>query len=162
MVEMDKDLIAGLRARGFKLDMGEDETGHQMKLRRRGGGYYLNVGCSELIIDGKIGLLHFDDIEKFVEEGALMRDGRIEKADLIVTASGYLSPQELVRHLLGAEIADKIGPVWGIAPDGEMNNMYRPTPQKGLWFMGGGLAQCRINSKPLALQIKAMEEGLMA
>lgn len=162
MVEIDKDLIAGLKARGFKLDMGEDETGHQMKLRRRGGGYYLNVGCSELIIDGKVGLLHFDEIDRFVEDGALMKDGRIEKADLIVTASGYLSPQELARHLLGDEIADKIGPVWGIAPDGEMNNMYRPTPQKGLWFMGGGLAQCRINSKPLALQIKAMEEGLMA
>jgi thioredoxin reductase len=161
MVEMDKDLIAGLKAKGFKLDMGEDETGHQMKLRRRGGGYYLNVGCSELIVDGKIRLLHFDDIAGFGEDGATMRDGRVEKADLIVTASGYLSPQELVRHLLGSEIADKIGPVWGIAPDGEMNNMYRPTPQKGLWFMGGGLAQCRIYSKPLALQIKAIEEGLV-
>jgi putative flavoprotein involved in K+ transport len=162
MVEMDKDLIEGLKARGFKLDQGEDETGHQMKLRRRGGGYYLNVGCSELIIDGKVRLLQFDEIDRFVEDGALMKDGRVEKADLIVTASGYLSPQELVRHLLGSEIADKIGPVWGIAPDGEMNNMYRPTPQKGLWFMGGGLAVCRINSKPLALQIKAIEEGVIA
>ncbi|MBY5516715.1 NAD(P)/FAD-dependent oxidoreductase [Rhizobium leguminosarum bv. viciae] len=162
MVEMDNDLIAGLKAKGFKLDMGEDDTGHQMKLRRRGGGYYLNVGCSELIVDGKIRLLHFDEIDSFGEDGAKMKNGRIEKADLIVTASGYLSPQELVRHLLGSEIADKIGPVWGIAPDGEMNNMYRPTAQKGLWFMGGGLAQCRIYSKPLALQIKALEEGLIA
>jgi len=28
-----------------------------------------------------------------------------------------------------------------------------------LWFIAGGLAQCRINSKYLALQIKAMELG---
>lgn len=162
MVEIDRDLIARLRTRGFKLDMGEDETGHQMKLRRRGGGYYLNVGCSELIADGEIRLLPFDDIDGFGPDGAVLKDGRVEAADLIVTASGYLSPQELVRHLLGSEIADRIGPVWGVAPDGEMNNMYRPTPQKGLWFMGGGLAQCRIYSKPLALQIKAIEEGVMA
>ena len=162
MLEIDRELLAGLTARGFKWDMGEDQTGHQMKLARRGGGYYLNVGCSELIVDGKVGLLHFGDIERFVEDGALMKDGRVERADLVVTASGYLSPQELVRHLLGSEIADKIGQVWGIGPDGEMNNMYRPTPQKGLWFMGGGLSQCRIHSKPLALQIKAIEEGLIS
>ena len=33
--------------------------------------------------------------------------------------------------------------------------------QPGLWFIAGGLAQCRIGSKQLALQIKAIEEGLM-
>lgn len=161
MVERDKALIDGLIARGFKWDAGEDGTGHQMKIRRRGGGYYLNAGCSDLIIEGRIGLVQFDDIDRFVAEGALMKDGRIEKADLIVTASGYLPPSALVRQLLGDEIADKIGPVWGVGPDGEMNNMYKPTAQKGLWFMGGGLAHCRIYSKPLALQIKAQEEGLV-
>ena len=33
--------------------------------------------------------------------------------------------------------------------------------QPGLWFIAGSLAQCRINSKYLALQIKAIEEGLL-
>jgi putative flavoprotein involved in K+ transport len=37
--------------------------------------------------------------------------------------------------------------------------MYKRTPQQGLWFIAGGLPQCRINSKFLALQIKAMELG---
>ena len=161
MLELDKDLLAGLTARGFKHDMGEDQTGHQMRLRRRGGGYYLNVGCSDLIIEGAIGLFQYDDIESFVEEGARMRDGRLEAADLIVIASGYLPPLESVRQLLGNDVAERIGPVWGVAPDGEMNNMYRRTLQKGLWFMGGGLAQCRMFAKPLALQIKAREIGLV-
>ena len=113
MVELDKDLHAGLSARGFKHDLGEDKTGHQMKLRRSGGGYYLNVGCSELIIEGEVGLLQYDDIERFVEDGALMKDGRVEKADLIVTATGYYPPQELVRKLLGDEIADRMWAVLG-------------------------------------------------
>lgn len=162
IVEIDKDLLAGLTARGFKHDFGEDGTGHQMKFRRRHGGYYLNCGCSELIIDGAVGLLQYADIERFVTDGALMKDGRVEKADLIVTATGYQSQQDLVRETLGDNVADKVGPIWGIAADGELANMFRPTPQKGLWFIGGGLAQSRIYSHYIALQIKAREVGVVA
>jgi cation diffusion facilitator CzcD-associated flavoprotein CzcO len=161
MVEYDKQLIADLKARGFKYDLGEDETGHQMKYRRRGGGYYLDAGCSQLIIDGAVGLLRFDDIERFVPEGALLKDGSVKQADLLVLATGYHSQQELVRRLLGEAIADRVGEVWGIGEDGEMANMWKRTPQDGLWFMGGGLAQSRIYSKVVALQIKAIELGLV-
>ena len=161
MLERDKDLITGLAARGFRQDMGEDGTGHQMKLRRRFGGYYLNCGASELIISGEIGLLQYDDIERFVADGALMKDGSVEPADLIVTATGYQTQQEFVRQVLGDAIADKVGQVWGIAPDGELANMFRPTPQKGLWFIGGGFAHARIYSRYIALQIKARELGLV-
>jgi 2-polyprenyl-6-methoxyphenol hydroxylase-like FAD-dependent oxidoreductase len=161
MKEVDEDLLAGLQKRGFKLDFGDDETGHQMKFRRRHGGYYLNCGCSELIVSGEVGLLQSADIERFVANGALMKDGRIEQADLIVTATGYQNQQEVVRELLGTDIADKVGPIWGIAADGELANMYRPTPQKGLWFTGGGFAQARIYSRHIALQIKAREIGLI-
>jgi putative flavoprotein involved in K+ transport len=161
MAEMDKDLIAGLKARGFKYDLGEDGTGHQMKYRRRGGGYYLDAGCSGLIINGDIGLLQFDDIAEFVAEGAKLKDGRIIPADLLVLATGYYTQQELVRRLMGDAIADKVGPIWGVGEDGELANMWKPTAQEGLWFMAGSLAQCRIYSKYLALQIKAREEGMI-
>lgn len=161
MAEYDKDLIAGLKAKGFKYDLGEDLTGHQMKYRRRGGGYYLDAGCSGLIIDGEIRLLQFDDIERFLPEGARLKDGRVVPADLLVLATGYFTQQELVRRLLGDEIAEKVGEVWGIGEDGEMRNMWKRTAQEGLWFMAGSLAQCRIYSRYLALQIKAIEEGLM-
>jgi hypothetical protein len=40
--------------------------------------------------------------------------------------------------------------------------MYVRTGQPGLWFIAGGLAQCRIGSKQLALQIKAIEEGFLS
>jgi cation diffusion facilitator CzcD-associated flavoprotein CzcO len=159
MVELDKEMIEGLKSIGFKHDIGEDETGHQMKYFRRGGGYNLDAGSSALMIKGDLGLLQYDRIERFTADGALLKDGSAVAADLIVLATGYYPQMELVRRALGDSLAERIGPVWGIGDDGELNNMFKRTPQEGLWFIAGGLAQCRINSKYLALQIKAMELG---
>jgi len=161
MLEMDKQLLASLHDKGFKLDIGPEGGGHQMHVRKNHGGYYLNVGCSELIVNGEIGLLHYENIKSFVADGALMKDGSVEKTDLVVAATGYQSPSEVIPRLLGAEIAEKIGPVWGMDQDGEMCNMFKPTPQKGLWFIGGGFAQGRVWSHYLALQIKAREAGIV-
>jgi putative flavoprotein involved in K+ transport len=162
MVEADKAMIEGLQSIGYKWDIGEDETGHQMKYRRRCGGYYLDAGCSQLLIDGEIGLLQFDNIERFVPEGALLKDGSVKPADVLVLATGYHTQHEMVRRLLGSEIADRVGQVWGIDEQGEMANMWKRTPQPGLWFMGGGLTQSRIYSRYVALQIKAIELGLIS
>jgi putative flavoprotein involved in K+ transport len=159
MVELDRELIEGLKAIGFKHDMGEDDTGHQVKYYTRGGGYNLDAGSSALMIKGEIGLLQFERIDRFVAEGALLKDGSVVQADLIVLSTGYYPQVELVRRALGEEMVERIGPVWGFGPDGELNNMYKRTPQQGLWFIAGGLAPCRIYSKYLALQIKAMELG---
>ena len=161
MLELDKEMIEGLKGIGFKFDVGEDETGHQMKYFRRGGGYNLDAGSSALMIKGEIGLLDYDQIEQFVEKGALLKDGSTVPADLIVLATGYYPQEELVRRSLGEEMLESIGQVWGLGEDGELNNMFRRTPQEGLWFIAGGLAQVRINSKYLALQIKASELGLL-
>jgi cation diffusion facilitator CzcD-associated flavoprotein CzcO len=162
MVELDKAMIAGLKGIGFKHDIGDDETGHQMKYFRRGGGYNLDAGSSALMIKGELGLLQYDRIERFTADGALLQDGSTVPADLIVLATGYYPQMELVRRALGEAMVERIGPVWGIGADGQLNNMYKRTPQEGLWFIAGGLAQCRINSKYLALQIKAMELGKLA
>jgi putative flavoprotein involved in K+ transport len=161
MLEYDKKTIAGLTARGFKFNAGEDGAGHQWMVRTRYGGYYLDAGCSQLIIDGEIGLLQYDRIERFVAGGAALRDGSIRPADLIVLATGFAAPEVVVRQLLGDEIADKVGPVWGFGADGEMNNMWKRTPQQGLWFVGGSFANCRTYSRYVAVQIKAIEEGIL-
>ena len=100
-------------------------------------------------------------IERFCETGALLKDGTTVPADLIVLATGYEPQAELVHRALGPKIAERVGQVWGIGEDGEMANMFKRTPQQGLWFIAGGLPQCRIYSRYLALQIKAMEEGLL-
>jgi putative flavoprotein involved in K+ transport len=161
MVDLDRKMIDGLIARGFKWEAGEDGAGHQWKVRTRYGGYYLDAGCAQLIIDGDVGLMHFDDIERFVAGGALLGDGSIKPADLIVLATGFVTQQVLVGKLLGDEVAKKVGPVWGFGADGEMNNMWKRTPQEGLWFVGGSFANCRTYSRYVALQIKAIEEGIL-
>ena len=159
---LDQDLLDGLDRAGFKLDYGEDNTGWQFKYLTRGGGYYFNVGCSDLIVKGAIKLKQFADLDAFTAEGAKMKDGEIIAADLIVLATGYKKQEELVRKLFGEGVEKRVGTIWGFGAEQELRNMYTRTGQPGLWLIAGGLAQCRIGSKHLALQIKAIEEGLLA
>jgi putative flavoprotein involved in K+ transport len=159
--ELDSDLLAGLARVGFKYDFGEDGTGWQFKYLTRGGGYYFNVGCSDLVAAGEVGLVQYTDIDAFVADGALLHDGRTLPADLIVLATGYKGQEHLVRKLFGEAVTSRVGPIWGFGDGQELRNMYVRTPQPGLWFIAGSLAQCRINSKYLALQIKAIEAGLL-
>jgi putative flavoprotein involved in K+ transport len=157
----DNDLLEGLKRVGFKLDFGEDNTGWQFKYLTRGGGYYFNVGCSDLIVKGEIALKQFADIESFTADGARMNKGEIIQAELIVLATGYKRQEELVRKLFGEDVVKRVGTIWGFGDEQELRNMYTRTGQVGLWFIAGGLAQCRIGSRHLALQIKAIEEGLL-
>ncbi|PSO19590.1 NAD(P)/FAD-dependent oxidoreductase [Bradyrhizobium sp. MOS003] len=159
--QLDKELLEGLARVGFKLDFGEAGTGWQFKYLTRGGGYYFNVGCSNLIVEGAIRLRQFDEIESFVTDGARMKDGTTIAADLVVLSTGYKPQEYLVRKLFGDGVADRVGPIWGFGDGVELRNMYARTRQPGLWFIAGSLAQCRINSKYLALQIKAIEEGIL-
>jgi Pyridine nucleotide-disulphide oxidoreductase len=160
--QLDRSLLDALERAGFKLDFGEDGTGWQFKYLTRGGGYYFNVGCSDLIVKGEIGLLQFSDIETFVPEGARLRNGKTLPGDLIVLATGYRAQEDLVRKLFGNEVAERVGPIWGFGEEAELRNMFARTPQPGLWFIAGSFAQSRIYSKYLALQIKACELGLIA
>ena len=102
---LDGELLDGLARRGFKLDTGEGGTGWNFKYLTRGGGYYFNVGCSDLIVSGEIGLMQFADIEGFVGEGVRLRDGETLAADLVVLATGYKRQEELVRKLFGSKMA---------------------------------------------------------
>jgi Pyridine nucleotide-disulphide oxidoreductase len=159
--QLDRSLLDALDRAGFRLDFGEDGAGWQFKYLTRGGGYYFNVGCSDLIVKGEIGLLQFSDIEAFVFDGARLRNGKTLPADLIVLATGYRAQEHLVRRLFGNEVAERVGPIWGFGEEAELRNMFVRTPQPGLWFIAGSFAQSRIYSKYLALQIKACELGLI-
>jgi putative flavoprotein involved in K+ transport len=158
----DGALLEGLRRRGFRLTSGPEGTGWQHLYQNRGGGYYFDAGCSQMVIDGRVGLMQFDDIERFGPDGAVMKDGTTKPADLIVLATGYEGQAAAARRIFGDAVADRVSQVWGFDAEGELHGMWRPTGQPGLWFHAGGLAQCRIFSKVLALQIKARELGLAA
>ena len=158
--KLDEDLVAGLHAIGFKTDYGPDDSGYGMKYFRSGGGHYLNVGCSELLIDGRIDLVQYDDIDAIEGGGARLRSGRRIEASLIVLATGYETLNADVARCFGSGVSEVIGPVWGLDHEGELRNMWRPTAQPGLWFHAGSLYQCRVFSRYLALQIAARELGL--
>jgi cation diffusion facilitator CzcD-associated flavoprotein CzcO len=160
--EMDKPLLDGLEQRGFRLDFGVDGTGWQFKYLTRGGGYYFNVGCSDLIAAGAIRLVQHDHLDSFTAEGARTKSGEAIPADLVVLATGYAGQERASERLFGGEVARRIGPIWGFGDGLELRNMYCRTAQPGLWFIAGSFAQCRIYSKYLGLQLKADEANLIA
>jgi putative flavoprotein involved in K+ transport len=162
MAEDDNELLDGLRKIGFLLDNGEDDTGYFLKLLRYQAGYYLNIGASELLIEGKIKLKVAVEIERLESRRVIFSDGSTLDADTIVLATGYKPLQEGVRAMFGDEVADRIGPIWGIGEDGELNNMYARTAQEGFFVAGGGIPGARAYSHYTALLIKAALEGLIS
>ena len=166
--EVDADFYRDLEKAGFQLDFGADESGLFMKYLRRGSGYYIDVGASQLIIDGKI-KLKAGQVEEITETGVKLDDGTELPADLIVYATGYGSMNGWAADLISQEVADKVGKVWGLGSDtpkdpgpweGEQRNMWKPTQVENLWFHGGNLHQSRHYSLYLALQIKTRQEGI--
>ena len=158
-----------LREAGFAIDFGEDETGLMMKAYRTGSGYYIDVGASQLIIDGEIGVRSGVSIRSLTPDGILFDDGSELAADVVIACTGYQSMHETVAAIVSREAADRVGPCWGLGSgvrgdpgpwQGEPRNMWKPTAQEALWFHGGNLALSRFYSKFLALQLKARMEGL--
>lgn len=160
---LDASLLSRLERAGFRLEFGEDGTGWPLKFRSRGGGYYFNVGCSELIADGKIRLIQAADITSFTADGLALKDGTTLNAELFVLATGYKGPDHLVGRLFGDDVAERVGRVWGFdEATQELRNMWTRTGQPGLWFTGGAFSQARIYSRFIALQISAIEAGSLS
>ncbi|MBE8158131.1 MAG: NAD(P)/FAD-dependent oxidoreductase [Betaproteobacteria bacterium] len=169
MAERDKDFYDRLKKAGFMLDFGEDGSGLFMKYLRRGSGYYIDVGASELIADGKIKLKSGIAIKEITENAVKFSDGSELPADVIIYATGYSSMNGWAAQLISQDVADKVGKCWGLGSDtakdpgpweGELRNMWKPTHQDALWFHGGNLHQSRHYSQFLSLQIKARMEGI--
>ena len=165
----DADFYERLEKAGFKLTFGEDGTGIGPMYLRRGSGYYIEVGASELIADGRIKLKSGVEVERLTEDSVVLNDGTNLKADLVVYATGYGSMNQWAAELISPEVADRVGKCWGLGSgtakdpgpwEGELRNMWKPTAQENLWFHGGNLMQSRLYSIFLSLQLKARMEGL--
>lgn len=166
--EQDAEFYARLQKTGFELDFGADDSGMFLKYLRRGSGYYIDVGASELIADGSVHLAR-GEVDEITETEVVLEDNTRLEADLIVYATGFGSMNRLAADILGQDMADRVGKVWGLGSDtpkdpgpweGEERNMWKPTQQEALWFHGGNLHQSRHYSLYLALQLKARAEGI--
>jgi putative flavoprotein involved in K+ transport len=169
MKKKDADFYRRLEKAGFMLDWGEDGSGLFMKYLRRGSGYYIDVGASELVCDGKIKLKSGVSVKEIKPLSIVFSDGSEIEADLIIYATGYSSMNGWAAKLISQEVADKVGKVWGLGSgtkkdpgpwEGELRNMWKPTQQEALWFHGGNLHQSRHYSQFLSLQLKARQEGI--
>src|SRR5947209_4492304 len=165
----DAEFYKRLEKAGFMLDYGDDDSGLFMKYLRRGSGYYIDVGASDLVADGKIKLKSGVDVKELKQRSIVLSDGTELEADIVVYATGYGSMNGWAAELISKEVADKIGKVWGLGSnttkdpgpwEGEQRNMWKPTQQQALWLHGGNLHQSRHYSQFLALQIKARMEGI--
>lgn len=165
----DGPLLQRLEKVGFMLDFGEDESGLFCKYLRRGSGYYIDVGASESIANGSIKIKPGANVKRLCEGAVELQDGTVLDTDVLVCATGYGNMNEWVGALVDVGTQKKVGKCWGLGSgttkdpgpwEGELRNMWKPTPQQNLWFHGGNLAQSRQNSLFLALQLKARMEGL--
>ncbi len=169
MKQRDAKFYERLRKAGFMLDFGDDESGLFMKYLRRGSGYYIDVGASELVADGRIKLKSGVEVARIKEHSLAFSDGSELPADLIVFATGYGSMNGWAAQLISQQVADMVGKCWGLGSatrtdpgpwEGELRNMWKPTHQEALWFHGGNLHQSRHYSQFLSLQLKARLEGI--
>ncbi|MEN9316315.1 MAG: hypothetical protein RIS35_2708 [Pseudomonadota bacterium] len=167
--ERDAAFYDRLRAAGFMLDFGEDDSGLSLKYLRRGSGYYIDVGASELVANGSIRLRSGVRVAEIRERAVVLDDGTELPADLIVYATGYGPMNEWAAELISQQVADRVGLCWGLGSgttldpgpwEGELRNLWKPTAQPGLWFHGGNLQQSRFYSLVLALQLKARSAGI--
>tara|TARA_A100001037_G_scaffold219468_1_gene197349 strand:+ start:125 stop:1906 length:1782 start_codon:yes stop_codon:yes gene_type:complete len=165
----DSDYYSRLVDAGFLVTFGQDGSGLEMMYMYRGSGYYIDVGATELIVNGDIKLNSGVTVDKICQEGIILSDGTSMNADLIVYATGYQSMNSWVEKLISKDIASKVGRCWGLGSgtkydpgpwEGELRNMWKPTSQDGLWFHGGGLTQSRLYSRYLAIQLKARLENI--
>jgi len=168
MAKRDAGFYSQLEAAGFELDFGVDGSGLFLKYLRRGSGYYIDVGASQLIIDGRVKLAN-GQVSKITGNAVIMDNGDELEADVIIYATGYGSMNGWLADLVSPEVADQVGKCWGYGSDtpkdpgpweGELRNMWKPTNVENLWIHGGNLHQSRHYSKYLALQLKARMEGL--
>jgi hypothetical protein len=119
---IEKDNLEGLEKAGFKLGYGKCESGIFGLYLTRGGGYYIDTGCSQLIIDGKIKVKQGPEgIAGFKPHSIVLKDGTELEADIVVLATGYENMRSGVRKALGDRIADRCRDVWDLDEEGELN-----------------------------------------
>jgi cation diffusion facilitator CzcD-associated flavoprotein CzcO len=158
--ERDEEILDGLAKAGFKTDSGPSGGGIFAKYLQRGGGYYIDVGGAKLIIDGKVKVKQGQEVVQILPKGVKLSDGSELEADEIVFATGYQNMRTTAEEILGKELPEEVGGVWGWDQEGEMRTMWTSSGHPGLWFHGGNLAFCRYYSRLVALQILAKLKGL--
>ncbi|ONH55604.1 hypothetical protein CcI49_29010 [Frankia sp. CcI49] len=163
---VDRAMLDGLERANFKVIMGDPEIGDRSGLMACGarpggpGGYYINQGASDLIIEGKIAIHAGVGLDHFTEEGVVLTDGTELQADRVILATGYRSMRDTSRKYLGDKVVDQTETFYGITEFNERGLIHQPSGYPHLWYAGGGIIEVRRYGTTLALQIAAQLDGL--
>ncbi|KAJ7221633.1 FAD/NAD-P-binding domain-containing protein [Mycena pura] len=156
-LEQEKDTHRGLREAGFNLSF-PDKGIFVLWYEGHGG---LDAGCAELIRSGKVRVKQGAEVARFNAGSVMLTDGACLEADTVIFATSYEPITETMRSVFGDAVIDQVGPVWGLDEEGELRGCYRKTGHPGLWFAAGEWYLSRAFSKQLALEIVAIELGLL-
>ncbi|KAI0294205.1 hypothetical protein BC826DRAFT_1091694 [Russula brevipes] len=140
IAEHDRELLEGLGRVGFRLNAGMDGAGSLLLALNKLGGYYI--------------------VTRFRQNGLEFTDGSTLDVDVVVFATGYGDARAPLLSILGPEAGARLKPIWGLDPEGEIQGVWRDLGIPRAWYMMGNFALCRFHSKHVALQIKAIEEGI--
>lgn len=167
--KVDADFYEALENIGFRLDFGPGDSGLFGKAITGAYNYYIEIGTSQLLIDGTIKLASGSELKELTQDSVILQDGRELPADVVIYATGFTSMMDTTAELMSSQVSEKIGTIWGLGSggpkdpgpwEGEIRNMWKPTAQEGLWFQGSLIAHARFYSRFLALQLKARMEGI--
>ncbi|KAF7359203.1 FAD/NAD-P-binding domain-containing protein [Mycena sanguinolenta] len=178
LVEQLKETYQPLREAGFKLVTNKNlftvfystyGGGHTSTVPSRNlcllaslmTGYFYDVGCVDLIRSGKVKVKQGVKIARLEKNSVIFTDGSTLEADAIVLATSFGSIRDSMRGIFGDSVIDQTSPVWGLDDEGELRGIYRPSGHPGLWFAAGEFYTSRARAKHLALEIKAVQLGLL-
>ncbi|BEI85735.1 hypothetical protein CcaverHIS002_0600220 [Cutaneotrichosporon cavernicola] len=149
----DKEILDGLKAAGFKTYPGPDGSGWLFLAYERAGGYYFTAGegsGSDMIAKGQI-KVKGGEITSFNADGSHF--------DLVIFATGYTGFPDTVRETLGPDAVEKLGKVWGLDRELEVNGVARDAGLPRVFFTVGNFMMSRWFSRRIALQVIAQREG---
>ncbi|KAM0547477.1 hypothetical protein ACHAPJ_010350 [Fusarium lateritium] len=184
LASQEPDRYAALKAVGFPvLDSAEPNQSLYSNLIEKAGGHYVDVGVTDLLVQGKAGFKAGAEPVAFTETGLRFSDGSTADADAVIWCTGFADrdTREVAAEVLGSgrsttnealecdknllgprEIASRLDATWGIDSEGEIRGMWkRHLHLDNYWVMGGYTQQHRWHSRTLALQIKAALEGIL-
>ena len=159
----EPDRYKALAEAGFPvLDSADKECALMHNLVERAGGHYVDVGATQLIVDGKVGVKANVEAVALTQTGLRFSDGSSLDADAVVWCTGFADKDArgVAADVIGG-LAGRLEPTWGIDEEGEIRGMWKRSGVEGFWVMGGYTQQHRWHSRTLALQIKAELEGLL-
>ncbi|KAH9940017.1 dimethylaniline monooxygenase (N-oxide-forming) [Epithele typhae] len=154
-----EELHAKLRKGGVSVDLGPEGQGVYPLVFERYSG--MDKGCADHIASGAIQVKALVSVERLTETGVVYSDGTETAADCVILATGYTHMRDANAALFGADLLARTEPDWGLDDEGEIHGAYRACGVPGLWYASGDFSTARIYSKQLALQIKAIELGMM-